>query len=384
MSPFYLYLLVFLGRRFPRQLISAYNHHMKPTALIFTTSEGHYSLSKAVEAELEKKYTVIEVKDSMPMGHGYVFLYRWFPHLFKFPYLLSKQSQLTTASKMVYNQRRTAKFKAFIEQHQPEVCVSTYFMCTHTLVSLKKFFSFTVINIVANPRTLHPLEFCEEAINCVFDETALAEAKKLAPTVDTRVTGWFVRPEFEASFDREKVRQQLHLDPDLLTITIVAGSEGNHKALSILPHIIKLNKPVQVIVICGSNSILLSQVKKIAAKNHSQVKVVVLGFTTELAQYLQAADLVVGKAGPNTLFETVATETPFFAISHIAGQEDGNLDIIKEYQLGYVEENIEEAVKLLKEIIDQPEKLAIFKKPLSLMAKKNKRAKELLSSFLSS
>src|SRR5690606_31445052 len=99
---------------------------------------------------------------------------------------------------------------------------STYFMCTHTLAQLKKKYEFQLLNIVANPRTLHPLEFCEQAINCVFDETALKEGKRLVPNADTRITGWFVRPEFETSFDKKKVRSDLKLDPDMLTVTIVA------------------------------------------------------------------------------------------------------------------------------------------------------------------
>jgi UDP-N-acetylglucosamine:LPS N-acetylglucosamine transferase len=93
---------------------------------------------------------------------------------------------------------------------------------------------------------------------------------------------------------------------------------------------------------------------------------------------MQAADLVIGKAGPNMLFETVATETPFFAITHIAGQEDGNLDIIRDYNLGYVEENILKAQRILKQIINHPEQLDKFKTDILKLKKYNQQSKEKL------
>jgi UDP-N-acetylglucosamine:LPS N-acetylglucosamine transferase len=98
---------------------------------------------------------------------------------------------------------------------------------------------------------------------------------------------------------------------------------------------------------------------------------------------MQASDLVIGKAGPNLLFETVATKTPFFAITHIAGQEDGNLDIIKEYKLGYVEENTIKANRLLGDIINHPEKLKKFLPHIEKLATYNRQAANILSQTIS-
>jgi UDP-N-acetylglucosamine:LPS N-acetylglucosamine transferase len=48
-----------------------------------------------------------------------------------------------------------------------------------------------------------------------------------------------------------------------------------------------------------------------------------------MAEVLSASDIVFGKAGPNFLFNVVACKKPFVAITHVGGQEDGNLDIIR-------------------------------------------------------
>ena len=91
---------------------------------------------------------------------------------------------------------------------------------------------------------------------------------------------------------------------------------------------------------------------------------------------MQAADLVIGKAGPNSVFEAIATLTPFFATTHISGQEDGNLDIIRDLKVGYVEEDVKKASKLLFKIIEYPEQLKEFKPHLKKLADYNKNSKK--------
>ena len=168
---------------------------------------------------------------------------------------------------------------------------------------------------------------------------------------------------------------------------VVAGSEGTATILKILPAFINCNRRVEVIVACGTSKKLASTITTLAKVIHlsnprEMVKVSALGFTKEIYLYLQAADLVLGKAGPNLLFEATATKTPFMAITHISGQEDGNLDIIKEYKLGWVEEEPVKAIRLLKKILDKPEMLDRFNPHLEKLAAHNKGAKKILADLI--
>lgn len=353
-----------------------------PTVLLFTTGEGHYSLSQAIKSELCRHFKVVEVTVPLPMNEGYLLLYRWLPALFKIPYLISKKKLIRDLGVYGYNAQKLPKFEAEIVKHQPVACISTYFMCTQTLSVLRHKYDFQLYNIVANPWTIHPVEIIDNGVNCVFDQRAASLARAISPVATIKATGWFVRSEFKPVTHKTPLRQQLELDPDLLTFTLVTGSEGSHQALAILPHLLNLNLPLQLVVVCGSSKLLLKRVTSLVKKHRSQVKVVVLGFTDHLESYLQAADLVLGKAGPNTLFETIAVETPFFALSHISGQEDGNLEIIKEYHLGYVEEDCARAIDILEEIIHDPSKLDQFKTPLKQVADYNKQAQSLLLTLM--
>ena len=164
---------------------------------------------------------------------------------------------------------------------------------------------------------------------------------------------------------------------------MVAGSEGTNGVLKNFPAFINSKKPIQVIFACGKNKTLYSTIKTLSkavkiANPKNKAKIIPLAFTKDIHLYLQAADLIIGKAGPNLLFESVATHTPFLATTHVSGQEDGNLDIIKEYNLGYVEENMARSIKLIKNIIDQPKILKQFQPSLKKMATYNHNSKKIL------
>ncbi len=243
---------------------------------------------------------------------------------------------------------------------------------------------FLFFNIIANPRTFSPLEISPQAYNLVFDSNASKTCLSYGIPPEKIITsGWFIRNQFEQKYDQKKVRQQLKLDPNTLTLLVVTGSEGTNTVLKNFPAFLNSKKPVQVIFACGKNKTLYSTINTLskavkAANSKNQATITPLAFTKNIHLYLQAADLVIGKAGPNLLFESVATHTPFLATTHVSGQEDGNLDIIEEYNLGYVEENIKRSVKLIKHIINQPETLKQFQPSLKKMAIYNHNSKKIL------
>jgi UDP-N-acetylglucosamine:LPS N-acetylglucosamine transferase len=157
----------------------------------------------------------------------------------------------------------------------------------------------------------------------------------------------------------------------MFTLCVVSGSEGTFNIFKILSTFLNPKYKIQVLILCGNNSEMVRAVKTLKSLSEKirGPKITGVGYTDSMQFYLRAADLVVGKAGPNTMFQSAATLTPFFAISHISGQEDGNLDIIKRYGIGYVEENPRLATQKLKQIIDNPKILNKFTKNLKALSK---------------
>ena len=66
----------------------------------------------------------------------------------------------------------------------------------------------------------------------------------------------------------------------------------------------------------------------------STVKVIGLGFITQMAEYMVAADVLVSKAGPGTIAEAAAVSLPVMLTSFLPGQEEGNVDFVIDGKFG--------------------------------------------------
>lgn len=73
-------------------------------------------------------------------------------------------------------------------------------------------------------------------------------------------------------------------------------------------------------------------------KQQSQVAIVKpLGFVTNMAEYMVAADLLLTKAGPGTIAEAASLGLPVLLTSFLPGQEEGNVDFVVEKKFGQYE-----------------------------------------------
>ncbi|KAG7362836.1 monogalactosyldiacylglycerol synthase family protein [Nitzschia inconspicua] len=68
--------------------------------------------------------------------------------------------------------------------------------------------------------------------------------------------------------------------------------------------------------------------------SNGNVAVVPLGFITNMAEYMVAADVLISKAGPGTISEAAALSLPVMLTSFLPGQEEGNVDYVVEGGFG--------------------------------------------------
>ena len=66
----------------------------------------------------------------------------------------------------------------------------------------------------------------------------------------------------------------------------------------------------------------------------AKVKVIGLGFITNMAEYMVATDVLVSKAGPGTIAEAASLSLPVMLTSFLPGQEEGNVDYVVEGKFG--------------------------------------------------
>ncbi|MFZ1721863.1 MAG: glycosyltransferase [Microgenomates group bacterium] len=359
---------------------------MKKKVLILSTIQGHASLAEAMREELETLgFEPIVHSYVDPILPAYRVFYQHAPQLIKIAYLGVNRTSLELFVRQYLQSNYDKRLQDQVDLHQPACIICTNWGFNPSLDKFSEKNSIPSVNILNDPRTFFNFNVMTQgAVNCVFDKTVAHAVKGQFPTAQVEITGWPVQKVFEDSYRMETIRKELGFKSDLPLFLFVTGSEGTKMVLPIVRELVDRQLPIQIAIICGRNKQLAEELKMMrsALSKQSPTTLTVLGFTTEIYKYMQASDLVIGKAGPNTLFESVATLTPFMATTHISGQEDGNLDIITDYEVGYVAEDTTLAVETLIELGKNPKQLEKFKPALKKLATHNARSKTAILKFV--
>jgi UDP-N-acetylglucosamine:LPS N-acetylglucosamine transferase len=137
-------------------------------------------------------------------------------------------------------------------------------------------------------------------------EKAVEQARILghAPEKIFRTSGMILRPKFyqTVTLDRAQERRRLGLDTDRPTGLVLFGGQGSKVMLEIAQRL----QDTQLILICGHNRELAARLKGMPAKAPHFVE----GFTSEIPYYMHLADFFLGKPGPGSVSEAMATKLP--------------------------------------------------------------------------
>jgi Monogalactosyldiacylglycerol (MGDG) synthase len=149
------------------------------------------------------------------------------------------------------------------------------------------------------------------------------------------VNGMILRPEFHfaPAVDRAAARVQAGLDPQAATGLVLFGGTGSRAMRRIAERL--PNTPL--ILMCGRNESLADALRKDAAT--AAAPRVVVGYTPDVAHWMQLADFFIGKPGPGSLSEAVHMGLPVVVTRNAwtMPQERWNTEWVLQHGLGRVE-----------------------------------------------
>jgi 1,2-diacylglycerol 3-beta-galactosyltransferase len=144
------------------------------------------------------------------------------------------------------------------------------------------------------------------------------------------VVGYPVGRAFLDAPDKAEARRALGLE-NAFTCLVSMGGEGiGGNATALLEGLLERTQ-ARYVVICGRNAQLAS---RLSARFAGEARVRIEGFTECMASYLAASDVVVGKAGPASVYEALAVGRPVLVTSYAGRNEWGVVRFLREKQLG--------------------------------------------------
>ncbi|MGB3634181.1 MAG: glycosyltransferase [Rubrobacteraceae bacterium] len=171
------------------------------------------------------------------------------------------------------------------------------------------------------------------------------------PSDKLDVVGYPVRQAFLSPPRKEEARQRLGLQ-DRFTCLVSFGGEGlGRNQQPLIKTLLDSNVSPQVVVVTGRNEVLRKKLLKAYAGND---RLKVEGFVEDMASYLAAADVFVGKAGPASVYEALAVGRPVLLTGYTGLNERGVLRFVERERLGYYVKTSGTLLRMIQRYAEEP------------------------------
>jgi UDP-N-acetylglucosamine:LPS N-acetylglucosamine transferase len=143
--------------------------------------------------------------------------------------------------------------------------------------------------------------------------------------------GYPIRQTFLHAPAKHEARARLGLE-DRFTCLVSSGGEGvGRNQRELVRALLGSEVPLQVVVVAGRNERLKEELRAlVAGKNLLRIE----GYVEDMATYLAASDVFVGKAGPASVYEAIVVGRPALVTGYAGLNEVGVARLVEEKGLG--------------------------------------------------
>jgi processive 1,2-diacylglycerol beta-glucosyltransferase len=267
--------------------------------------------------------------------------------------------------RLALNKLNTRPFIKMLEEYQPDIAVCTHFLPAEIISWLKaKRRLHCRQAIVVTDFDVHAMWLCHhfEQYFVALDETREHLNVLGIPGDKITVSGIPIDPVFTEPKDQRQMRIKHGLEPDRTTILVSAGGFGVGPIEKVMTLLLSMRHPVQIVAICGRSEELRKKIARLANRRGPHgASLAVVGYTTEMDEYMAAADLAVGKPGGLTTSEALARGLVMVVVNPIPGQESRNADYLLEHGAAIKANNLATLGFKMQQLLSQPARLKELK-----------------------
>ena len=231
-----------------------------------------------------------------------------------------------------------SRFIALVRDYRPDLIVSVhpgFVGCALDLLE-KHSLKIPFVSLIADLVTFSSL-WVDKRCRCTISPTA--EATQILkgmgiPAASIAELGFPIRRRFETPpevFDRRIARRQAGAPLGILVFANAFPKTRTRKLVTTLLSI----EGARVTVITGRDDRLKDSLAR-AFAGQLGTRVALPGYVTDMERHMAENDLLITRAGPNTLLEAVSCGLPPIITGHVPGQEAGNPGWIESHGLGIV------------------------------------------------
>lgn len=254
-------------------------------------------------------------------------------------------------------------FTTYWQQQQPDIVVSVVTMCNGVLWrALNEArpgipYVTVMIDFADQPPGFWIEPDTDSYIVCGKPRAAeQAQALGVRKDLIVPTSGMVIHPNFRPAsrehraVEKANKRAEVGLLPDRLTGLVMFGGNGADLMLKIAQKLLVFGDHIQLILLCGDYEALMTSLATLPSIQRR----LIVGYTTEVHDYMSMADFFIGKPGPGSLSEAlemnlpVITERNFYTLIH----ERYNADWIEAESMGIVLDSFSEVSEAVERFLD--------------------------------
>ncbi len=156
----------------------------------------------------------------------------------------------------------------------------------------------------------------------------------------------FCRP----AADKNALRSRYGWPQDRPLVLLVGGGEGMGPLEKTAHAIASAQLPISLVIVAGRNQNLKAKLEAFKWP----IPTFIYGFVREMPEFMQAADILITKAGPGTISEALNAGLPMVLYSRLPGQEDGNISYVEAEGAGIWAPRPEQVVSAIRTWVEKP------------------------------
>jgi len=299
---------------------------------------GHNAAARAIGARFALRghtWQMVNALSFMPrttesfVSRGHNFAYRNVAKPFGAAYDMLDQHPTKMIHKLIYPYAK--HLAAYLKDHPCDAIVCTHLFPAIMATKLRQKGQLsTPVWFVATDYTCSPGVGMLDLTGIFIPHALLADefAQAGLPREKLIPTGIPVADRFYREGDREAARRLLGLPLAGPMVLMTSGSMGAGPVYEIAEVLTRtMPRDAFLTVICGSNEKLLDELRPLEARGCLRA----VGYTDQMNDYMDAADLMLLKAGGLSTTEAAAKGMPFVYMDAVPGLEERNIRFMTEH-----------------------------------------------------
>jgi processive 1,2-diacylglycerol beta-glucosyltransferase len=338
---------------------------------------GHLRAAEAVEAACRAAYPSAEVRhvDTLTLtpapfrrvyGKGYLDFVNRAPELLGILYdRTNRPPKIASAEALgrALQRLNTRPFVKYVADFSPDVICHTHFLPAEILAHERRRGRLRVPQaVVVTDFEVHRFWRCP-GVDRYFvarDDNRLHLQALGVPEERIRVSGIPIHPVFTETADRRSLQRKHGVSAAKPLLLVLCGGFGVGPVEALVSTLLASVGSAQMVIVAGRNEALRRRLDRLAAPAGDRVRV--LGFTTEMNEWMALSDLAVTKPGGLTTSEALAVGLPLVVANAIPGQETRNATMLFEEGAALSGENPHTVGPRVARLLANPDRLAAMRR----------------------